>query len=184
MSARQALSISVRLRKAVSRQFAIAKLFIQMETIETRAKTRIKKINEDKTARLDVLKRRVQQYIGPVLHFFETERGNLASNETGTVAKTEGGKCEWYPGANSIEVHDESAAIAVLKSLGFKDALRIKTELNKEYLLEHPEIVEKVSGIEIVQKPKRVFSFEGTKVRAEISDDTGQWVIVFPKKKQ
>jgi phage host-nuclease inhibitor protein Gam len=172
------------LARAVASQFAIARLLAQIERIEADTKLRIERIKEGKEKRVSALEEKIVRRAETLFAFYERNRDGLRASSTGSAAKTDAGECEWYPGAHSIEVLNEDAAIDALVKLKREDALRRKVELNKEFLLENPWLVAKVPGIRIVRHPKRILRFPETKARVELSDDEPVMEIVFPKKKK
>src|SRR6185503_1613216 len=112
------------LPRALRRQFSIMRLLLLMERVESRAKERIAKINEEKEARLKELKEKALRAVDPLVTFFEANREVLPTNAMGTKATTEAGSHEWYPGVPSIEVVDAERAIAALERGGHEEALR------------------------------------------------------------
>lgn len=182
MSIRKMRAAGARVREAARWQAMIVRLLIQIEDIDTRTKKRIERINEKKNSRIENLKRRVSEYAAKVLGYFEDERAKR--EEPPRTISTHAGKCEWYPGVDSIDDFDSEAAIAELRKRGIEDALRPKIELNKEYLLEHPELVEEIPGIRIIKRPKRVLRFEDSDARVELTKGSDLWTIVFPREKK
>lgn len=184
MNVRQIVTKVRGLTRAVQSQFMVAKLLVRMEVISMRAKVRKARIDEETEATLKELRTKIEPRVRTLFDFYASQRDELPASSTGTIAKTPAGECEWYPGAESIEVTDEEAAIAFLETMGEEKAIRRKVELNKEYLLEHSELIATIPGIRKVKKPKRILRFGDTKVRVELPEESGTMEIVFPKKKK
>ena len=50
---------------------------------------------------------------------------------------------------NSIVVNDLDLALAKIKELGFTDFIRVKEDLNKNALLDNPDFIELIEGLEL-----------------------------------
>lgn len=172
------------LSRAMQSQYALAKLLVRMELLSARAKARKARIDTETEEALKELRAKIEPRARTLFEFYRAQREALPASASGTIARTEAGVCEWYPGADSIEVTDEMAAIAFLEKMEEEVALRRRVELNKEYLLEHQELIPSIPGIRLVQKPKRILRFTDTKARIEVPEESGTMEIVFPKKKQ
>jgi len=184
MNVRQMVTKVRGLTRAVQSQYVVAKLLVRVEMVTARAKARKARIDEETEVVLKELRAKIEPRVRTLFDFYASQRAELLASSSGTVSKTPAGECEWYPGADSIEVIDEAAAIAFLEKMEEEKALRRKVELNKEYLLEHPELIPTIPGIRKVKKPKRILRFGDTRVRVELPDESGTMEIVFPKKKK
>lgn len=184
MNVRTVVSKVRGLSRAVQSQYALAKLLVRMEVISARAKARKMRIDQETEEALKELRAKIEPRAQKLFEFYRAQRDVLPASASGSIAKTDAGACEWYPGADSIEVTDEKVAIEFLEQIGEKEALRRKVELNKEYLLEHRELIPSIPGIRLAQKPKQILRFGDTKVRIELPDESGTMEIVFPRKKQ
>lgn len=174
-------------KRAILRQRSAERILMQIEKIEANALLRVARITEDKEKRIAKLKVRAVRFADLLLEFFEKNRMVLPQNSSRTAVETDAGSFEWYPGADSIEVTDEVRAIDELKAIGHAEAVRVREELDKNFLLEHPEIVKRVRGIAIVQHPKSIMRFPDTKARLELpkpSKGQALWEIITPKKKK
>ena len=183
MNVRQMVSKVRGLTRAVQSQYMVAKLLARMEMVTARASVRKTRIDEETEAALKELRAKIEPRARMLFAFYDSQRGDLPASSTGTIAKTPAGECEWYPGADSIEVFDEKAAIAFLEQKGEEGAIRRKVELNKEHLLANKQLVAAIPGIRIAKEPKLILRTEGTKARIELSAE-GVIGIVFPKKKK
>lgn len=175
---------TITLARALGNQFLILRALRKIETLEADAKARIEIINKRKAARVSALSDLIRKRTRSLLNFFFRNHYALTERGQKKTAHIEGGDCEWFEGNWSIEVSDEKAAIAWLEKIKEEKALRRTVELNKTYLHDNPDLVEKTPGIRRVQKPMHFLRFPGTRTRVEHSPVDDTITIVIPKKKE
>ena len=76
-------------------------------------------------------------------HFETLFKGNLKT------AKLITGEISRRVKPTSIVVNDLDAALAKLKELGLREFIRVKEEINKNALLDSPEIIDEIEGLEL-----------------------------------
>lgn len=116
MSVSRLLSTVRGLPQAKRSMLSTARDLIKIEAIEARAEARIERINKEKERQIGELRRKILLRAEKLFAFFTMRKMDLPHTESGTTAKIDVGSCEWYPGASSIEVSDEEAAIKALQA--------------------------------------------------------------------
>lgn len=168
--------------QAVRRQSSLGRILRDMRWTEQLAAARVQRVNEQKADRLRFLRDRLRRLLLPLAAFIRQERLSLADPKRPNIVRLDGGTIE-RTAAHRIRVTDEEAALEALKKLSRKhpDAIRTRLEINKLYLHAHPDLVDRVPGIEWDDTLADVFSFPNIDGRIECTDDD-VITITFPRK--
>lgn len=138
----------------------IHQIQIEVEKLEAQAKkeigeyeTRIESVKKNLKEGTKSFNEEIQLLAGHVYAFASSHRKELLE-EAGkkTVDLSTGDKFRWYLPKSSVSFEDEEEAVRELENKGLAEAVRIVKEVNKEYLLKHPEIVDTLETIALSQE--------------------------------
>lgn len=82
--------------------------------------------------------------------YAEAHRAELTDHDKiKTVELLAGDRIRWYLTPGAVEIEDEEAVIAELKKKKILEAVRIKEELDKEFILKNPDVIKGLRHISI-----------------------------------
>lgn len=99
---------------------------------------------------LEAIKEQIKPLQAGVQVWCEANRHDLTRGGKVKTANFTTGEVQWRQRPPSVSVRGVDAVIAVLDSLGLGRFLRVKTEINKDAVLNEPDAVRGVPGITIV----------------------------------
>jgi len=127
-----------------------------------KAQRELARIEAEMNERLDAIRKTCEARAAPhretigrksegVRVWCEAHRDELTEGGKVKTAEMGSGTVKWRLRPPSVRVRGLEDVIAALKRLGLQRFLRVKTELDKEAILAHPEQVSRVAGIAIAQ---------------------------------
>lgn len=125
---------------------------IQRESLRTTAEMNdaIAVITHNYQPRLDALGEQIKTLQEGVQGYCEAHRDELTDGGRVKTANLVTGEVQWRQRPPSVSVRGAESVIETLKRLGLGKFVRIKEEVNKEAILNEPDEVRGVAGLNIV----------------------------------
>lgn len=187
----KALPVPKDLAQVATYQRNIGRAIGSIQNIEQTLQERVEELAEE-------AKEKIAQYQATILAmgkairaFAEQNREDLTDDGTRkTVTVPHAGAFRWYttPPAVQIAKEDIEAVIARIKKLGLNDPdgtnfIRIKEELDKDAMLQKPDVAQEIEGVSIGRKEKFAILPPGEHdTRVECSLESNRWKLVSTKK--
>ena len=125
---------------------------IQRESLRTTAEMNdaIAVITHNYQPRLDALGEQIKTLQEGVQGYCEAHRDELTDGGRVKTASLITGEVQWRQRPPSVSVRGADSVIGILKRLGLGRFVRVKEEVNKEAILNEPDEVRGVAGLNIV----------------------------------
>lgn len=125
---------------------------IQRETLRTTTEMNdaIAVITHNYQPRLDALGEQIKTLQEGVQGYCEAHRDELTDGGRVKTASLITGEVQWRQRPPSVSVRGADSVIETLKRLGLGKFVRIKEEINKEAILNEPDKVKGVAGLNVV----------------------------------
>lgn len=121
----------------------------EITRLETEMNDEIGVITERYAAPVDDLKRRLTTLQGGVQGWCEAHRAELTDNNKVKFANLVTGEVQWRCRPPSVTVRGAETVLALLKVKGLDRLIRTKEEVNKEAILNEPDVINDLPGVTI-----------------------------------
>lgn len=120
-----------------------------IEKINMELAEKIEKLKSEADAKINELTKLIATAAEGIYRFAEENKETLIEERKKKTIKLSTGDFGWRINPPSVSIKSTAKALAQIKSLGFTDLIRIKEEVNKEAILEKPEVAKKIKGVSI-----------------------------------
>lgn len=121
----------------------------QLETIAIEQNNRLAEITEEYAPKINELNQSIAPMQEAVQAWCESHRDELTQNGKTKTGSFNTGEVQWRQRPPSVSVRGVDSVLEHLKTLGLVRFIRTKEEVNKEAMLNEPELAATVAGITI-----------------------------------
>lgn len=143
------------------------------------------RLNKNEEALTDPLRQEIIMLGKSIYDFAEKNRDELTQNgkKKTVTMPLKAGLLQWYRTPSSVKIENAKEVLGRIKTLGFKQFIRTKEEINKEALLEDEALARTINGVTITSQEKFAIRPIGVKERVECTIPTKRWKITAPSSK-
>jgi phage host-nuclease inhibitor protein Gam len=144
-------------------------------------------IEAEYAPKIEKLKREIEKISRSLIDYVQAHRAELSGRWSDAKRiRFESATFEWSDGKDSVDVFDEEKALASILKLEKRhpNIVRRSVEINKIYLHDHPELLEKIEGVRWKRRPLHIMRFDPNEPKIEHSPDNDSISIVVPKQKK
>jgi phage host-nuclease inhibitor protein Gam len=182
----KALPVPTSLAQAATYQRNIGRALGAIQHIEQALQERVDELAKEAEEKVVQHQASIVAMGKAVRAFAEAHRQELTDGGARkSVTVPNAGSFRWYTTPPAIQVAKEEveAVIERIKTLGFTEFIRTKEELNKEAMLEKPDVAREIAGVSISKKEKFAILAPGdSEMRLECSLESNRWKLVSTKK--
>ncbi|MDR2092288.1 MAG: host-nuclease inhibitor Gam family protein [Azoarcus sp.] len=120
----------------------------ELTRVQTHLNDGIAALTAGHAPQIDALRERIDALALGIQLWCENHRAELTP-DGGKTANLVTGEVHWNAGKKSVSIRDTDRVIEIMRTLGMKQFLRDKTEINKNAILENPEAVLGIPGIKV-----------------------------------
>lgn len=121
----------------------------EIESVSIEQNNRIAQITEEFAPAIANLQEKIKPMQQAIQTWCESNRDELTNNGKSKTANFNTGEVQWRQRPPSVSVRGVSSVIENIKTLNLFKFLRIKEEINKEAMLNEPELAGTIAGITI-----------------------------------
>lgn len=132
----------------------VGQLELKLDEIDSELKAEVARLKDEAAKERKPHEDRREELVDGVTAYAESHRDELTDDgKTKTVKLPGGGELKWRLTPPALIVKSKPATvIRNLKRLGLRQFIRTKEEINKEALVERPDVVLRVPGISVTQR--------------------------------